>query len=405
MEMHSKVNSLKDSLLMPWQVIAEQKPTIKYLWKKKGLRAVYNFIFVKLFVRGEECGIAIQDILWRKFPWMAPYPWMFELEVTTKCNLWCIMCEHTHWAKTEPSLNKDLPFEDFKKIIDQVPHLKWINVTGEGSAFMNPDFMKMLRYLKSRDIFVAFVDHFLDLPEERMRELIRLGIDRIWVSMDGATAKTYNKIRPGGDFDKAVKNIKKFIQLKEEMKSPIPEICFRYTFMKPNHHEMLDFIELVSTFGPKKWIGNKTWVDFVALLEFDNTKPLVYEPTKDDEIRIPEHGKKYGIEARLGHPSHIPEKKIKMTRCVAWSEPYMMIGGDLVSCCAVMMSNNRDFLRRNKFGNVLQTPFRDIWKSKRYKKFRRLVPKKESEVPILCDGCRAFDTTFRKKKYGVSKEI
>ncbi len=405
MEMYSKVNSIKDSILMPWKVLAEQIPTINYLWKNKGLQATYNFVFVKLFVRGEDCGIAIQDPIWRRFPWMAPYPWMFELEVTTKCNLRCIMCEHTHWAKTEPSLDKNLSFKDFKKIIDQVHGLKWINVTGEGTSFMNPDFMKMLNYLKSKNIFVVFVDHFLDMPEERMRELIKLGIDRIWISVDGATAQTYNKIRPGGDFDTAIKNIKRFIQIKQEMKSPIPELGFRYTFMKPNHHEMVDFVKLVSTLGPKEWIGNKPMVEFVALLEFENTKPLIYEPTRKDNIDVKKASHKYGIKAKLSHPSHDPEKKRKMSQCVAWSEPYIMIGGDLVSCCAIMMSNSRDFLKQNKFGNVLERPFKEIWNSERYKKFRKLVPKKEGEVPILCDGCRAFDTTFRSNEYGVSKKI
>lgn len=400
-----QIKALMNSLMLPWRTLAIQWPTIKYLWEKKGLRAAYNFIFVKLFVRGEDCGISIQDPLWKRFPWLAPFPWMFEIEVTTFCNLKCVMCEHTHWAKTEPSLNKNLPFHNFKNIIDQVPHLKWINVTGEGSSFINPDFMKMLEYLKSRDIFVVFVDLFYHMNEEKMRRLIEIGIDRIWVSFDAATEKTYNDIRVGGDFKKSLNNIKRFIELKKELNSPIPEICFRYTFMQTNHHEMHDFIDLVADNFDKDWLGNYTMVEFVSLLEFEKTNHLIYEPGPEEGARLREHGCKRGIDARLSHPSHIPERKRPMDQCVAWSEPYIMIGGDLVSCCAIMMSNNRDFLIKNKFGNVLETPFREIWGTRRYKTFRSMVPRKKGKIPIFCKGCRAFNTLTREEEYGVFEDI
>ena len=65
-----------------------------------------------------------------------------EIEVTTRCNLKCIICEHTYWD--EP--NRDMSFEQFKGIVDQFPKLKWIGLTGIGESFINKDFMKMLRY-------------------------------------------------------------------------------------------------------------------------------------------------------------------------------------------------------------------------------------------------------------------
>ena len=68
------------------------------------------------------------------------------------------------------------------------------------------------------------------LTDEIAKELIELGIERIYFSIEGATKETYEKIRVGANYDKVIDNIKRFIQLKKEMKSPIPEICFRMTF-------------------------------------------------------------------------------------------------------------------------------------------------------------------------------
>ena len=103
---------------------------------------------------------------------------------------------------------------------------------------------------------------------------------------------------------------------------------------------------------------------------------------------------------------HTEEEKLpSITRCGAWAEPYILIGGYIMPCCAVLMSNQRDFLRKYAFGNIFKKPFKEIWYSERYKKFRALVPRKKGEMPILCVGCRAYNTEQREKKYGISKEI
>jgi len=47
--------------------------------------------------------------------------------------------------------NQDLAFEPFKELIDSLPKLKWINLTGEGSAFLNQDFMKYVKELAKPD--------------------------------------------------------------------------------------------------------------------------------------------------------------------------------------------------------------------------------------------------------------
>ena len=378
--------------------------TIWFLLKTQGIRAALRFIRVKLFVRGEICGIAIWDPLWRLFPRLVPYPFMFELEVTTKCHLRCIMCEHTHWGRDEYG-NRDLSFEDFKRIIDQFPRLNWINVTGEGTAILNKDFSKMLRYLKSKGIYVTFVDCFDRLDEKTMREWIELGVDKISISIDGATKETYEAIRVGAKFDRVISNIRRFIELKKELNSPIPELCFRYVFMKNNWREMIQFVELIHSLGDSRWVGEGSMIEFVGLLEFENTKELVYEPPADAMSAVNKRAKELGVWVVWDNPHLDASLKPPMRECVAWTEPYIMIGGYVVSCCAVLMSNQRPFLREHSFGSVLAEDFRDIWYSERYRRFKTMVGREKGEVPILCQGCRAYETTCREKRYGVSGSV
>jgi len=383
------------------RMLIKHKRTLAYLLKKRRFKQLYNFIFVTYFIRGEDCGKGVLDPIWKFFPQLTPFLWDIETEITTSCYLKCIMCEHTYW-KDKSYLNQNITFKQFKKLIDQIANLKWINVTGEGSSFLNPDFMKILRYLKSRNIYVDFSHDFFFMTDEIARELIELGIERIYISLDGATKKTYEKIRVGSNFNKVIKNIKRFIQLKKEMNSPIPEICFRMAFFKHNIHEVKKMIDLISSLGGAKDLGDEPSINFVGLLEFKETKGWVREIPQNVIRKVNKKAKKYGITVFWSHPSHDESEKPPLDYCIAWTEPYIMIRGHIVPCCGVLMSNKRKFLEKYAFGNAYKKPLKKIWNSKRYKEFRKLIVNPKGKVPLLCVGCKSFNTVDRLKKYGVA---
>jgi MoaA/NifB/PqqE/SkfB family radical SAM enzyme len=384
-------------------MLLNHRRTLFYLLKKKKFKQLYNFIFVTYFIRGEDCGKGVLDPIWKMFPQLTPYLWDIEVEITTSCYLRCVMCEHTYFDKEY--LNQNITFEKFKHIIGQIKNLKWINVTGEGSSFLNPDFMKILRYLKSRSIYVDFSHDFYYMTDEIARELIKLGIERIYVSIDAATKETYEKIRVGSDFDRVVKNIKRFVQLKKEMGSPIPELCFRMNFFKDNVHEVEQLLDLIHSFGETKDLGDEPSLNIVSILEFEQTKGWVVEIPKEVVNRVNAKSMKYGIPVYWSHPTHYEQKKPPVDYCVSWTEPYVMIRGHVVPCCGVLMSNKRHFLEKNAFGNVYEKPLKEIWDSKRYRQFRKMLVDPKAKVPLLCIGCRSFNTIDRIKKYGASKDV
>ena len=385
--------------------IFSYRRTIWYLLRKKGVRSCYKFLFIKSFVMaggegtGNWIGCCIGPVL-NLFPQLTaklvPYPFNIEIEITNRCNKKCIICEHTYWNEQ----NRDLSFEDFKKIVDQFPKLKWVNLTGEGDAFLNKDYLKMIEYLKAKDIPVFLVDSFDLINEDIARELINLGVDGIWISWDGATKETYEKIKAGCSFERSLNNIKKLIELKKKMNSPIPELCFRYVVTTLNVHEMPKFVELVHSLGDRDSLGDGSGVEFAGLLVFDEVKHLVVEEIPEGILRATiKKAKELDVYVGFAHASK--SKLPPLERCRAWSEPYIMMGGYVLPCCAVLQNNDRDLLRKYSFGNILETSFMEIWYSERYKKFREMIPNRREKVPILCKGCRAFNTKYREECYGV----
>lgn len=379
------VKSVWPSLKTLWTY----RRTMAFLLRRRGLRALYKFLYTKLVVR--EAGVGVLDPLWTTFPRTFGMPSFFEIEITTRCHLKCQICERTHW--TDPKEKAaELTFEQFRRIVDQFPHLKWCSPTGEGTALLHKDFLDMLRYLKSKDVFIEFAESF-DLIDERVaRQLIEMGVDKISLSMDGASKQTYEAIKVGCDFDRALANVRRFIELKREMRSPVPELCFRYIITALNFHEIPQFVELVHSLGDPRDLGDGSYLEFAGLLAFKEIEHLHVKHVPQDIIdEANRKARELGVRVTWIHVHDDMDRRPLMRYCAAWTEPYIVATGHVVPCCAILMSNNREFIRAHSFGNVLDTPLREIWQSPEYRAFRRAVPSMGSGVPVLCDGCRSFN--------------
>ena len=362
--------------------------------KKYGWRSWYTFWFTKLFVGDEGGEYAFLNKLHQRFPSLLRRPYKIELEHTTYCNKKCIFCEHTHWREKSTTIG----FDHFRTIIDPLTNLKWLNITGEGSSFINPDFIKMIEYARSKHLNVNFVDEFDFFEEDMARKVIDMGVNSIYISFDGATKEIYEKVKLGCSYDKALINIRRLLQLKAEMQSPFPVIHFRFIITTINFHEMPDFIELISTMPNR---GAKARVEFVGLLTFPGIEQfhIPIDQISEDIIRKTyENALKHNINLHFSHESSASPS---MTQCCAWAEPYVLIGGEVISCCAIIMSNRRKTLRENSFGNVYEKPINEIWNFKKYRDFRKMVVTSDGKVPISCKDCRARDTRDRASRYGI----
>lgn len=314
-----------------------------------------------------------------KSPSLVPSPHSIELEVSTKCNLKCRMCEHTYWD--EPG--KDLSYEDFKKIVEQFPRLNFVGFSGIGSNFLNKDFLKMLRYLKSKSVFVEIFDPFYLVDEKAAKELVDLSIDLMWMSVDGATKETYEDLRVGSDFDRVINNVKNLIRLKKEMGKELPEIRFHYIVLKPNLHEMEKFVELIHSIAD----GETPMIQFSQLLHpFEEVKDLAADVPEDIKRRVNEKGKELGIDICWNEYQFREKPPIK--NCYNWTMPYIYADGTVQPCCALQEQKDRPFLRKYSIGNVMEKPFTEIWKDE-HKKFRQMIH--NNRVPPICTRCQIYD--------------
>ncbi len=107
-------------------------------------------------------------------------------ECTLRCNLSCRHCGSD--CKTVSSV-KDMPLEDFLKVLDSVskecdPHKVMINVTG-GEPLMRPDLDKCGKAIYDKGFPWGMVTNGYALTPERYKRLLASGLRAMTISLDG----------------------------------------------------------------------------------------------------------------------------------------------------------------------------------------------------------------------------
>jgi len=353
--------------------------------KEKGIWFTYNLWWLSTFYSYSDN--FLRNLLYLKiYPLFNrfPHPTSIEIEVSTKCNLRCIMCEHTYWKETA----RDMSFEEVKGIIDQFPVLRWIAFTGIGEIFLNKDLMKMYGYLKKKwpGIHIELFDTFYFIDEEQAKKILDLSLDTIFISIDAATKETYELIRAGSDFNRVVGNIKRFIELKKERKAYFPEIIFHYVINKMNVQEAIAFIELVKSLGGEN-------IFFTRLLHsFKEVRDLAIDVPGDLSSQVHEKAKELGIYITWNADTCV--NKTPISHCNAWITPFVYVSGDVVACCAMNEANIRDFQKQNSLGNVFQQSFKEIWQGEKFSNLRKEI--RAGRVPRLCRDCPMFEVAAKK---------
>lgn len=158
-------------------------------------------------------------VKWHLYPrlrLLPAFPDHVDIEASSACNMRCPMCfTTTAEFKTNVKLTV-MPFELFKKIVDEcVAHKAFsIRLSWRGEPTLNPRFVEMARYAKAKGIKeVSSLTNALRLTPEMFEELVDIGMDWLTISFDGM-GETYNRIRAPAKFEEAVAKIRMFHEIK-----------------------------------------------------------------------------------------------------------------------------------------------------------------------------------------------
>ena len=148
------------------------------------------------------------------------YPIQLDFELNSSCNMRCPMCPISAESPKGKGKKTWFDFEFYKEILEFSVQkgTKAIKLNYINEPLIRNDLIKFIDFAKKIGVLdIYFSTNGLLLNEQISEKLINSGLTRIQISIDATTQETYDKIRPGGDYNKIIKNVLNFINLKKKI--------------------------------------------------------------------------------------------------------------------------------------------------------------------------------------------
>ena len=331
-----------------------------------------------------------------------PLPKELQVEVTGACNLACKMC----LVRYRPKLGRSegaMSFNTFKSLVDALPDLEKITLQGLGEPLLAPDLFRMIEYAANRGISMGFNTNGTFLDEGCAERLVRAGLAWLHVSVDGATAETYEAIRHGSSFDRVRGNVVGLTRVMRRLDASTPTVGLVFVAMRRNVRELPDLVRLAWEWGVRRlFVQNLShsfsdtdpsgtygeirafaatealWADDdrrLAETAFAQARAVAEE--LDVELRLP----------RLEEPPPLPREPGTPACHWPFESAYVNHDGKVQPCCMVMGAD------RAVLGTLDDDDFERIWGGTPYRSFRRRLLV-DGNPPDVCSGCSLYRRVF-----------
>jgi radical SAM protein with 4Fe4S-binding SPASM domain len=330
----------------------------------------------------------------------APLPPHLQLEITSACNLRCMMC----LVRYRPPVNKlagAMTPELFHKVVDEVPGLRRLTLQGLGEPLLSPHLPEMIRTAVERQVTVGFNTNATLLTARRAAELVGSRVDWLHVSLDGAHAGAYEAIRDGAHFDTVVANVAGLVRAKRDAGSSTPWIRVVFVAMRDNVGELPGLIRLLGEIGVDELhVQNlsHSFSDTDPAGRYEGIRTFTADQALWTGADVEHAAGVFGQAARLARERGLRLRLPSLGPATAaahagrrgcswpWEAAYITSAGVVQPCCMVMGDD------RVRLGNLAEQSFPQIWHGPAYRDFRRRLA--GDDPPEVCRGCSLYRRTF-----------
>ena len=252
-----------------------------------------------------------------------------------------------------------MSMEVFRRVLGEVKqYAHTMQFYFQGEPLLNKDLATMIAEAHEAGLYTIVSTNAQAMTKELAEALVKAGLSRIIVSMDGLTQATYGAYRIGGNIEKAKAALRYLRKAKEQYggKTVIELQCLR---LKTNEHEWKELKRQYKALGAD-CLSLKT----AQLYDYENGHDLM---PSDPRYSRYEQG-----------ADGLYHRKKRARGCLrVWSGVVVTTTGEVLPCCY-------DKSQAYSYGNIQDAPIAELFKNAKALAFRRAAM---NEQPKICQEC------------------
>ena len=257
-------------------------------------------------------------------------PIFISVEPANICQLRCPECPVGRGENPQSPITNHqspmMPLEVFRRVLAECRETaSVIQFYFQGEPLLNKDLPQMIHEAHEAGLYTIVSTNSQAITPELAEALVKSGLNRIIISMDGLSGASYNAYRIGGSLEKTKSALQYLRAAKNQSpitnhQSPItnhqsPIIELQVLRLRSNEHEWRAFKQQYKLFGADRLVFKTA-----QLYDYQNGHPLM--PTNPKYSRY-----------ILGKDGKYHRRKLRKGCFRVWSGAVITTNGDGLPCC------------------------------------------------------------------------
>lgn len=333
------------------------------------------------------------------------------IEPTNLCNLDCVTCMRHVWDEAPGSMREDV----FQRILEGVRAFQptpSVFFGGFGEPLTHPRSCDMVEQAHQAGAVVELITNGILLTEKIARRLIEGGLDRLWVSLDGATPESYADVRLGAALPDVIANLRQLKGLRGSMSADTPRLGIAFVAMKRNIGELPEVMRLGKSLGADQFSISNVLPHTPELRDEMLYMRSFYETAHDSSkwsprIALPRleintlTGENLVNALKNRHLLSIARQEIDAgdNTCPFVEKASLSVRWDgAVSPCLALMHKNESYLDNHvrkslafSVGNLNEHTLVELWHDPSYTALRERLLQFDFSPCVSCNSCEMAD--------------
>ncbi len=215
-------------------------------------------------------------------PALRDSPTKLFVETTTNCNLGCFMC--VKQTGKCGIIEGEMSSATFKALEAALPRAEALILNGVGEPLLHPGidtFISQAKKLMPEESWIGFQSNGLLIDDQRARDLLEAGLDKICISVDAITPEKLKKLREGAEISNLDTALNALAKAKFSVGKPRFQIGVEVVVMRSNVSELPDTLEWAASRG-----ATFALVTHVLPYDVDHADEAVYLSCSEEALDL-----------------------------------------------------------------------------------------------------------------------